>query len=45
MSIDSKIIIIFGLCAILVMMLDDRVGERWCETYNWCNQEATENGQ
>lgn len=36
MSIDSKIIIILGLCAMLVMMLDDRVSERWCDAYQFC---------
>lgn len=37
---DSKIIIILGLCVMLVMALDDRVGERWCKTYDWCPEEA-----
>ena len=27
---DSKIIIILGLCAMLVMLLDDQASERWC---------------
>ena len=40
MSIDNKIIIFLILLVMFVMMLDDgQAAQRWCETYQFCEDE------